>query len=183
MKKGFAKDILLMDFESTGLDPIEHEPTQLGAILLDKNNLAEKKHFLSYIVADLSKASPEALAISGITEEKLAGAPSQAEVARDFLELFGTEVFLASWNSILDRGLLDKMLRTIGKTVFEYDYHYLDIWPVCYMHLARSGQGDKLRGDDTFAALNLPPRDQHDALEDCRYAAEALRAIYNGKQY
>lgn len=183
MKKGFAKDILLLDFESTGLDPVEHDPTQLGAILLDKNSLKEKKHFLSYIAADLSKASPEALAVSGITTEKLKDAPSSGEVIKNFLDEFGTDVFLASWNSILDRGLLDKMLRAIGQDTFIYDYHYLDVWPICYMHLARSGQGDKLRGDDTFAALGLPPRNTHDALEDCRYAAEALRAIYEGKDY
>lgn len=182
MKKGFAKDILLIDFESTGLDPIIHDPTQLGAILLDKNTLKEKQSFTSYIAADLSKASPEALKVSGITPEKLKGAPDQKEVINQFLDTFGTDVFLASWNSILDRGLLDKMLRDIGKDIFAYDYHYLDIWPICYMHLARSGQGDKIRGDATFAAIGLAPRGSHDALEDCRYAAEALRAIYNGKE-
>lgn len=183
MKKGFAKDILLIDFESTGLDPIEHDATQLGAILLDKNTLKEKKSFSSYIAADLTKASPEALAVSGITAEKLEGAPSPTEVIKKFLDEFGTDVFLASWNSILDRGLLDKMLRMVGKDIFVYDYHYLDVWPICYMHLARSGQGDKLRGDDTFAALGLSARAAHDALEDCRYAAEALRAVYQGKDY
>lgn len=183
MKKGFAKDILVIDFESTGLDPIVHDPTQLGVILLDKSTLNEKKHFSSYIAADLSKASHEALEISGISLEKLQGAPSSQEVIKKFLDTFGTDVFLASWNSILDRGLLDKMLRAIGHDIFVYDYHYLDIWPICYMHLARSGQGDKIRGDTTFAAIGLAPRDSHDALEDCRYAAAALRAIYNGKKY
>lgn len=183
MKKGFAKDILLIDFESTGLDPLVHDPTQLGAILLDKHTLQEKGHFSSYIEADLSKASSEALAVSGITSEKLEGAPSSDEVVKRFIEEFGTDVFLASWNSILDRALLDKMLRSINKDIFIYDYHYLDIWPICYMHLARSGQGDKLHGDATFNALGLPDRSNHDALEDCRYAATALRAIYEGKEY
>lgn len=181
--KGFAKDILLIDFESTGLDPREHQPTQLGAILLDKETLEEKDSYLTFIAADLSIASKEALDISGITAEDLKGAPSQEKVIKEFLAKFGTDVFISSWNSILDRGLLDNMLRTIGKTIFEYDYHYLDVWPICYMYLARTGQGEKLRGDATFDALGLPPRNAHDALEDCRYAAEALRAVYNGKQY
>ncbi len=183
MKKGFAKDILVIDFESTGLDPADHDPTQLGAILLDKITLKEKKHYSSYIAADLTKASSEALKVSGMTPDKLKGAPDAREVIKEFISEFGTDVFLASWNSILDRGLLDKMLRAIGQDIFIYDYHYLDIWPICYMHLARNGQGDKIRGDATFAAIGLAPRDSHDALEDCRYAAEALRAIYNGKEY
>lgn len=83
MKKGFAKDILLIDFESTGLDPFVHDPTQLGAILLDKHTLREKGHFLSYIEADLSKASSEALVVSGITAEKLEGAPKSDEVIKN----------------------------------------------------------------------------------------------------
>jgi DNA polymerase III epsilon subunit-like protein len=181
--KGFAKDILLIDFESTGLDPVHHEPTQLGAILLDKETLAEKDSYLTFITADLSIASKEALEVSGITAKDLEGAPSPEKVIKEFLEKFGTNVFLSSWNSILDRGLLDKMLRKVNKTIFEYDYHYLDVWPICYMYLARTGQGEKLRGNATFDALGLPPRNAHDALEDCRYAAEALRAVYNGKEY
>ncbi|MBI2797785.1 3'-5' exonuclease [Candidatus Saccharibacteria bacterium] len=181
--KGFAKDILLMDFESTGIDPVVHEPTQLGAILLDKETLQEKDSYLTFIGADLSKASKEALEISGISQKDLEDAPAQEEVAKEFLQKFGTDVFLSSWNSILDRGLLDKMLRIIGKTIFEYDYHYLDVWPICYMYLCRTGQGDKLRGDATFKALGLPQRQNHDALEDCRYAAEALKAVYEGKEY
>jgi DNA polymerase III epsilon subunit-like protein len=181
--KGFIKDILLIDFESTGIDPVVHEPTQLGAILLDKETLKEKDNYLTFIAADLSKASQEALDISGISAKDLEGAPTQDKVIKEFLEKFGTDVFLSSWNSVLDRGLLDKMLRKVGKTIFEYDYHYLDVWPICYMYLARTGQGDKIRGNATFDALGLPPRNAHDALEDCRYAAEALRAIYNGKDY
>ncbi len=181
--KGFAKDILLIDFESTGIDPVEHEPTQLGAILLDKETLKEKDSYFTFIAADLSIASQEALDISGISAKDLKGAPSQEKVIKEFLDTFGNDVFLSSWNSILDRGLLDKMLRKVGKTIFEYDYHYLDVWPICYMYLARTGQGDKLRGEATFNALGLPPRGNHDALEDCRYAAEALRAVYNEKQY
>ncbi len=58
--KGFSKDILIFDFESTGFtkDPSTSdvadpgEPTQLGAILLDKTDLSEKASFLSDIKAD-----------------------------------------------------------------------------------------------------------------------------------
>lgn len=178
---GFAKDILILDFESTGLDARFAEPTQLGAVLLDKTSLKEKDQFMSYIEADLSKASEEALRVSGITQQDLEGAPNQKQVITEFLEKFGTEVFTASWNSILDRGLLNKMLWTIEKDIFIYDYHYLDVWPIVYTHLCRHGQGDTVRLEPTLKYFGLKPRGNHDALEDCRVTAEVLRKVYFAK--
>ncbi len=179
--KGFAKDILLLDFESTGLDARFAEPTQLGAVLLDKETLEEKDHYLSYIVADLSKASKEALEISGISQKDLEGAPEQKEVITEFLHKFGTDVFTASWNSILDRGLLNKMLWTIDKDIFTYDYHYLDVWPIVYTHLCSQGHGDIVRLEPTLQFFGLKERGKHNALEDCRITAEVLRKVYFAK--
>lgn len=179
--KGFAKDILLIDFESTGLDAAYAEPTQLGAILLDKTNLEQKDEYLTYISADLSKASPEALEVSGISEQDLKGAPSQQDVMQEFLERFGTDVFVASWNSILDRGLLSKMLDTLGKDIFAYDYHYLDVWPIAYIHLCQRGHGDIVRLEPTLQFFGMKARGKHNALEDCRITAEVLRKVYFAK--
>lgn len=178
--KSFNKDILLIDFEGTGLDLDKSEPTQLGAVLLDKQTLEEKKSFVSYIAIEHPEHMTDgAIEISGITPDMLQDAPKPKQVMNTFLEEFGTNVFLASWNSSYDQAMLTKMLKAIGKNLFEYDYHYLDIWPLAYLYMVKQGKGDIVRGEPTFQYFGLPPRTTHDALEDCRHTAEVLRKVYN----
>ncbi len=176
---GFSKDILLIDFETTGLSLDDALPIQLGAVLLDKNSLDEKDSFLSLINQDLSGMSEESSKIHGITQKDLNKAPGQQDVITDFLDKFGTEVYLASWNEMLDHSMLVKMLKSIGKDIYEHDYHYIDIWSVAYIHLVKQGRGDIVRSEPTFQHFGLPARKVHDALEDCRHTAEVLRKVYN----
>lgn len=178
--KGFSKDILMIDFETTGLDLEKSLPIQLGAILLDKETLAEKDSFMSFIKQDLTKMSPEAAKIHGITNKDLSDAPSPKEVARKFLAQFGTDVYLASWNEMLDHTMMAKLLAEIDKDIYTHDYHYLDVWSLAYIYLVKQGRGDIVKSEPTFQHFGLPARKAHDALEDCRHTAEVLRKVYNG---
>ena len=177
--QGFSKDILLIDFETTGLDLEKSLPIQLGAVLLDKTGLEEKDSFLSLINQDVSDMSEESVKIHGITQEVLNGAPKKEDVILEFLSKFGTEVYLASWNEMLDHKMLSKTLNSIGKDVYEYDYHYLDVWSLAYLNVVKQGRGDIIRSEATFEYFDLPKRGKHDALEDCRHTAEVLRKVYN----
>lgn len=176
---GFSKDILVIDFETTGLDLERSLPIQLGAVLLDKQSLEEKDYFLSYIKQDVSGMSKESAEIHGITQNVLDKAPIQADVIIEFLNKFGTDVYLASWNEMLDHTMLSKMLSNVGKDIYEHDYHYLDIWSLAYTHMVKSGKGDIIKSEPTFQYFGLASRDRHDALEDCRHTAEVLRKVYN----
>lgn len=178
--KGFSKDILLIDFETTGLDLEKSLPIQLGAVLLDKESLDEKDSFLSFIKQDLADMNPEAAKIHGITDEKLKDAPTPKQVIEKFLTQFGTDFYLASWNEMLDHTMMAKLLKEIDKDIYTHDYHYLDVWSLAYLHLAKQGKGDVIRSEPTFQHFGLPPRKTHDALEDCRHTAEVLRILYNG---
>lgn len=173
----FAKDILLIDFETTGGDPETIAPTQLAAILLDKETLQEKDSFISYIAADLSGIDPEILAISGITQEDLKGAPNMEDVAKSFSEKFSGDYFLSSWVEYLDRRMLIKMYKTAG-LLYKFDYHYFDLWPVAYAHLLKNGYEKSIHSEDMFEAFGSPERNSHDALEDCRMEANILRKIF-----
>ncbi len=163
----FPKDILVVDFE--GLS----EPVQIGALLLDKDTLEEKDSFSSYIWADLKGETKKK---SGISQETLAGAPSQAEVGRTVFDRFGPNVFLASWVANADMKNFEKIMRAAGKDCFSvYDYHVLDIWPVAYVQLLKSGYTGDASSEEMFQAFGIEPRGLHDALGDCRIAANVLR--------
>jgi DNA polymerase III alpha subunit (gram-positive type) len=167
----FKNDILVLDFEGRGVDLL----LQVGAILLDKKTLEEKANFCSYIHADLHGRESGR---SGITQEMLIDAPSQKEVGEMLLEKFGTDVMLASWVANLDMAYLDILMKAAGLSLWKtYDYHVLDIWPAAYIYLVKQGYAGGLRSEEIFQYFGAKPRTFHDALGDCRIAADILRKI------
>jgi DNA polymerase III epsilon subunit-like protein len=173
----FAKDILLIDVETTHLNPDLADPIQISALLLDKNTLQEKDAFMSYIYSDLANANPASLAVSGINVTGLKDAPKQPIVGKQLVERFGFNIMLASWVEHLDRRMFHKLVKAAGFETINYDYHYLDLWPIAYAHLLKQGYSGDIKSEEMFQALGMPPRQKHDALQDCRYEAEILRKI------
>lgn len=188
--RGYDKDVLVFDFESTGFirDPETGEvtdagdPTQLGAILLDKATLVEKDSFTSDIKADPERLDPWVLKHTDITAEKLAAAPEPSTVAQQFVDQFGTDFYLASWNVTFDRFWLQTLLSSIQRTDAMYDYHHLDVWSVAYTYLCQLGHPEIKKSEPTFKAFGQSGRQAHTALDDCRRTAEVLRAVVNHKE-
>src|SRR3989344_2333608 len=159
----FAKDILVIDFE--GLV----EPVQIGAVLLDKETLEEKDNFSSYIWADLKG---EVKATSGISQETLKGAPSQAEVGKIIFDKFGTDIMIGSWVANADMKNFEKIITAAELDIKRYDYHVLDIWPAAYIHLLKQGYNGSIRSEEIFQQFKAKSRGLHDALEDCRITTD-----------
>lgn len=176
----FPKDILIIDFETSHTDLEKAKPLQIGAVLLDRSSLEEINHFVSYVQADLTDASPKTLAINGITKEKLVGAPEAKEVARRFVETFGKNFFYSGWVCEKDRALFRKMMLETGINPSEFDYHLLDVWPIAYAHLIKKGYQGSTGSEPMFKEFGLTERGSHDALDDCRRAAEILRIVLGG---
>lgn len=168
----FIKDILLIDFEG------RNDPVQIGAILLDKNTLKEKDAFSSYIWADLT----DSVALkSGITQDMLEGAPSQAEVGKMIFEKFGTDIFIGSWVANKDMKHFEKIMLAAEINVWEhYDYHIFDIWPAAYIYSLQQEYKGSIKSEEMFQFFGAKPRGLHDALEDCRITADVLRKITSG---
>ena len=164
----FIKDILVIDFEGS------KEPTQIGAVLLDKETLCEKESFLSFIFTDLEGfVSPT----SGITQEMLHNAPSQAKVGQMIYEKFGTNVLIACWVQDLDIRNFKKIITAAGKSFSEYDYHIVDIWSPAYLFCLKNGYTGGIRSEEMFHYFGAQSRTFHNALDDARIAAEILRKI------
>ena len=164
----FTKNILIIDFE--GLT----EPVQIGAVLLDKETLNEKDNFSMYIFADLKD---KVKIISGISQETLKDAPTQAEAGQMIFERFGTDIIIGSWVAKSDIKNFEKIIVAAGIDPKLYDYHILDIWPAAYIYLVKQGYSGGMRSEEIFKEFGAKPRGLHDALEDCRIAADVLRKI------
>lgn len=171
----FQKDILIIDFEG------KDEPVQVGAVLLDKETLEEKDSFITYIYANLHGST---ILKSGITQEMINDAPKQSAVGKMLYEKFGTDIFIASWVQNLDITHFTKILSESGIDFIEgrtnftkYDFHILDIWPAAYIFAIKQGYTGSTHSEELFQYFGAKPRGLHNALEDCRIAAEILRKI------
>ena len=153
----------MLDFETTDGRPPLAKPIQLAAVLLDKDTLKEKKEFTSYIKQDMTGADPRASQVHGITQAQLDDAPSQNEVMQKFLDFFGTDLFLSTWTTALDMRMLEQMMVAIGHEFMEYNYHFLDIWPLAYVHCVKQGKGELFNSVKIFEEFGLPKRGNHDA--------------------
>lgn len=165
----FPKDILVIDFEGE-----VGKPVQVGAVLIDKETLAEKDSFTSYIYAELEGKT---LSKSGISQEALVSAPSIADVGDSILDKFGTDIMLASWVANGDIKNFELVMQSAGISFSKYDYHILDIWPTAYIQLMKQGYTGGVGSEEIFQAYGKTPREKHDALEDCRIAADILRKL------
>lgn len=186
----FARDLLLIDYETTGTSVLAgHEPVQVGAVRLDRETLDEKAAFAS-LVRPLApeRADPVAMAIHRIPMSRLVDAPLAADVVRAFeLALLGAAerarpartVFLAAHNATFDRAFHELLLERAGLDRDRHGHRWFDTWTaalalgdVLALELPASGSLDALCR--FFGILRPEP---HDALADARATAAMLRAL------
>ncbi len=180
----FNKDLLLIDIESTGLDPNKHEIIQLAGILLDKKTLKEKKSFVSFIRPKNWKTrDKESMAVNKISFEKLHHAPSVSQALKKFNRAFPKNVVLSYYVGIMDIIFLQSAYKK-SQMKYPFDYHTFNIWSLFYPYMAKK---NKLKNKKQFAGFGLEdmlkhfkiqvPNNLHDALVDCQIEAEVLRKV------
>ncbi len=173
------KDILMFAIETTGTDADKDHIIQLGAVLLDKDNLLEKKTFNSYIkVSFLDGTIASHAEQLGIPFDTLRKSPKITEVLREFIKAFDYEPLLASHsvqNFLFLRQAFKKNL-----VPFKYDAHIVDLWSLSYIYILHYGI-KKIPTLNTLSThFNLKIKNQNDALERARLSAEVFRRIVNG---
>src|SRR5438128_1048267 len=123
----FARDILLIDMETTGINPEKDFALQLSAVLLDKDNLLEKKSFNSYIKHSFSQSTNDRIVQTlGIQKENWMKSPNLKEVMQKFNVTFPYNVTIATHN-ITNVQFFQEAHRRCGMT-YEYDYHIIELW-------------------------------------------------------
>lgn len=180
----FNKDLLMLDIECTGIDVTKHEIIQIAGIVLDKKTLKQKKSFVSYVKPTNWKArEAEAMAVCKIEWKDLKDAPSIKAVLQKFNRTFGSDVIPTTYGGNLDAIFLPAGYRK-AKMKYPFEYHSFNMWPLCYTYMAKRKQltnknryvGFSLEDiGDYLGVKRMPGR--HDALGDCLYQAEVLRAL------
>jgi DNA polymerase III epsilon subunit-like protein len=193
LRQAFPRDLLIIDTESTGL--IENAPRgyhtviQLGAVLIDKSTLCEKTSFLSYVRTSKkqwARSTKSALHTHGLTFEDVEDAPTWREVTKDFKYEFSYRDYDIAGQNVkqFDIPILEQMGNGHLDWLFSFkaqDRHrVIDVWDffICAGTFLKHPYASKYASLRNIAKhYKIPASEKHDALEDCRITAEALRRV------
>ncbi len=172
----FARDILLIDMETTGINPEKDFPLQLAAVLLDKDNLLEKDNFNSYIKHSFSQTTNDRIVQTlGIEKELWMKSPNLREVMNAFKDKFSYSATLASQNMV-NISFLREALRRLQQP-YEYDYHVLELWTLEYMYLSKQNLKKIPTAETIGQYFKLDRPREHDAFASVRYLADIFRKL------
>ncbi|KAF2959925.1 DNA polymerase III subunit alpha [Thermotoga sp. 38H-to] len=155
---------VVLDFETTGLDPQVDEIIEIGAVKIQGGQIVDEYHTLIKPSREISRRSSE---ITGITQEMLENKRSIEEVLPEFLGFLENSIIVAH-NANFDY----RFLRLWIKKVMGIDWErpYIDT-----LALAKSLL--KLRSyslDSVVEKLGLGPFRHHRALDDARVTAQVF---------
>lgn len=92
------RSYIAFDIETTGLNPMENEIIEIGALKVREGRVAER--FMEFI-HPASPISPMITELTGITNKMVEGARSRSQVVSDFLDFCGEDI-LVGHNVIFD---------------------------------------------------------------------------------
>lgn len=102
---------IVLDTETTGLDPAKNRIVEIGAIEL-MNHVPTGRHFHKYINPEMDIPA-EATNVHGITNERVAKEPVFAEIVAEFIEFAGDAKFVIH-NAEFDMGFLNAEFGRLG---------------------------------------------------------------------
>lgn len=172
-----AKALLVIDTETTGLDPTSDALVQLAAVALDPNNLAELAAFSTLIRTD-KPISDAAYAVHGLATSDLEAAPDLTAALTKFRKFADPNAVISGHNVAFDYAFLRNAYAQLG-WIFPFDYHILDIWSLAFFILGADGIDlPKYSLDHLCSLYGIRRGPRHDALEDVRASAQVLRHLF-----
>lgn len=178
VKFNLDRDLVFFDIESTGLNVIKDRIVQIALIKYPAGGGEPVEKEL--LVNPGIPISAEAMAIHGITPEKVANKPTFIQVAHEINDFIG-DADLSGYNS--DRFDIPMLMEEMARAGIDFDTENrrtIDVQKIFYMMEPRTLK----------AALKMycgkELKDAHDALADVRATADVLKGqlvTYDGVDY
>jgi DNA polymerase III subunit epsilon len=168
---------IVFDTETTGLDPYQgHRLIEIGCYEL-LNRIPSGQTFHRYLNPERDVPA-EAVAIHGLTADRLKGEPLFAEIADELLE-FIADAPLVAHNAMFDLGFLNAELERAGKSLLPRD-RLIDT----LLLARRKHPGGSNRLDDLCQryGIDLSRRVKHGALLDAELLAEVYLELIGARQ-
>lgn len=116
---GFDDEFVVFDIETTGLSAMTCKITEIGAVLVRNGEVL--KVFSTFVNPD-GHIPGEITALTGITDDMVADAPSQGDAVKAFIEFVGKRTVVAH-NANFDMGFIRRAAENAG---IHFDPPYLD---------------------------------------------------------
>ena len=168
LKNAFDDEYVVFDIETTGLSVQNCKITEIGAVRMKNGEVLER--FNTF--ADPECHIPENITeLTGITDEMVAGAPSQDEAVKAFLDFAGDKILVAH-NANFDASFIR---RAAENAKIPFPNSYLDT-----VALSRFlNKGLKNHKLDTLAEhYNLGDFNHHRASDDAEILARILKCMF-----
>ena len=165
----FGQEFIVFDVETTGINAQKDRLTEIGAVLLVGGEI--KETFNTFV--DPGQPIPAHITnLTGISDDMVKGAPSEAEAVRSFLQFVGDRCLVAH-NATFDISFI-RAVCTRHSIAFQNPY--VDSLPMCRA-LLPSLKNHKL--DTVSKALGLRDFDHHRAFEDASILADVFSRLLN----
>lgn len=185
-----AFEIVAVDTETTGLFPDKERIIEIGFSFYDKESRSYKKAESIYVDPEGVEIGKEAMAVHGITPDKIKGAKTISEVFKDKIGALNNKrmIFLAH-NRGFDAGFINKSLKRafqdegeIGQYADGIDEQSVELFIpfVCSMELALAtevGQGRTNKLGHLAKVMGVEGDNSHRAGDDCRLAGNVFLAL------
>lgn len=168
---------IVLDTETTGLSPQDgHRIIEIGALEM-VNHVSTGQTFHVYINPE-RPIEPDAMAVHGITDERVAGEPVFADLVDDFLNFIGDDKMVIH-NAPFDMGFINAELERCGKPVLPMDR------AIDTLVMARKKFPGGQASLDALCrkfGIDNSHRDLHGAMIDTDLLAEVYIELLGGKQ-
>ena len=111
------QEVIFFDYETTGFDPKNERPVQIGAVKMKGGKVVERFNVFTNPEKELSDWSRENLVDADgnpLTNEWLSGQPSISDAHRQLIEFFGDDALLGGQYTPFDLGFLEESLKSAG---------------------------------------------------------------------
>lgn len=161
-------EFVVFDIETTGLSPAQENITEIGAVLVKGDTVISEFHTF----ADPEKPIPYNITeLTGITDDMVKGAPSQAQAINAFKEFIKDRIIIAHNAANFDVNFIKVVCERLGMS-FEYDY--IDTLPLA-QNLLTDLKKHKL--DIIAEHYNLGNFNHHRATDDAKMLFEIFKCM------
>jgi len=152
----FTDEYVAFDIETTGLQVKQEAITEIGAVIIRQGEIVDR--FQTFVDPN-RHLTPEIVALTGITDAMLKGAPQLKEALGAFLEFAGDRPLVAH-NAEFDIGFIREGCRKVG---YAFDPTYIDTLILAQNLLPELS---KYKLDIVAEHLKLPAFQHHRASDD-----------------
>lgn len=170
------RPLLFIDLEMTGLNPVTHEITELGAVLVDGRTFEIKHEYEAKIIPEhIETADPAALAINGYTAEEWKDAKPLLEVLTAF-NSFATKAYIAGWNVSTDKMFLEIAFNRLNMKP-SFDYHTLDVIGLAWLYAQKTPEMKEMRLSVLADHFGISRVQKHRAFDDTKVTFEVFKRL------